>query len=136
MNDPLEQHMEVVYRILRYLKLTLDKGLFFKKGPKWEIEIYSDADWLGFVTDWRLMYGYCFYVWKILVTWRSKKQCMVSRNNVEAEFHTTANAICQVIWIRMLLKELGSNLEDPVKFFCDNQPTLEYYQESSSLWQF
>lgn len=31
MNSPNEERMEVVYRILRYLKLTPGKGQFFKR---------------------------------------------------------------------------------------------------------
>ena len=51
MNDPREEHMEAVYRILRHLKLTPGKGLFFKKGSSREVEIYSDVDWAGSVTN-------------------------------------------------------------------------------------
>ena len=51
MSDPREEHMEVIYRVLRYLKLTPGKGLFFKKGSSQGVEIYSDVDWAGLVTD-------------------------------------------------------------------------------------
>lgn len=32
MNNPTKKHMEVVYRILRYLKMTPGKGLLSKKN--------------------------------------------------------------------------------------------------------
>ena len=32
MNDAKEEHMTAVFRILRYLKITPGKGLFFEKG--------------------------------------------------------------------------------------------------------
>ena len=44
MNNPNEEHMEAVYRILRYLKLTLGKGLFFEKNQRRDIEVFNDAD--------------------------------------------------------------------------------------------
>lgn len=50
-NDPREEHMDMVYRILRYLKLPPGKGLFFKKGTNREVEVYSHADWAGSITD-------------------------------------------------------------------------------------
>ena len=35
-----------------------------------------------------------------------------------------ANGICEGIWIKRLLKELGVDLEDPMKLFYDNQSAL------------
>ena len=69
MNNPREVHMEAVYRILRYLKLTPGKGLFFKKTPDRGVEIFSDADWAGSISDRRSTSGYCTFVWGNLVTW-------------------------------------------------------------------
>ncbi|RVW71297.1 Retrovirus-related Pol polyprotein from transposon RE1 [Vitis vinifera] len=47
MHSPTKEHMEAVYRILRYLKMTPGKGLFFRKTENRDIEVYSDADWAG-----------------------------------------------------------------------------------------
>ncbi|RVX01148.1 Retrovirus-related Pol polyprotein from transposon TNT 1-94 [Vitis vinifera] len=69
MNNPTEKHMTAVIRILRYLKMTPGKGLFFQRTTKKEIEIFSDADWAGSVTDRRSTSGYCSFVWGNLVTW-------------------------------------------------------------------
>ncbi|RVW33887.1 Retrovirus-related Pol polyprotein from transposon RE1 [Vitis vinifera] len=44
MHSPTEEHMEAVYRILRYLKMTPGKGLFFRKTENRDTEVYSDAD--------------------------------------------------------------------------------------------
>ncbi|KAF5456016.1 hypothetical protein F2P56_025533 [Juglans regia] len=93
MNNPNEEHMEAVYRILRYLKLTPGRGLFFEKNQRRDIEVFSDADWAGSVQDRRSTSGYCTFVWGNLVTWRSKKQSVVSRSSAEAEFRAMAHAI-------------------------------------------
>ncbi|RVX02271.1 Retrovirus-related Pol polyprotein from transposon RE1 [Vitis vinifera] len=45
MHSPKESHLEAVYKILRYLKGSPGKGLFFKKGDSKKVEIYTDADW-------------------------------------------------------------------------------------------
>ena len=45
MNDPREGHLEAVYRILRYLKMTSSKWLMFRKTANRGVNIYSDADW-------------------------------------------------------------------------------------------
>ncbi|RVW72339.1 Retrovirus-related Pol polyprotein from transposon RE1 [Vitis vinifera] len=51
MHSPTEEHMEAVYRILRYLKMTPGKGLFFRKTENRDTEVYSDADWAGNIID-------------------------------------------------------------------------------------
>ncbi|RVW21347.1 Retrovirus-related Pol polyprotein from transposon TNT 1-94 [Vitis vinifera] len=75
-----------------YLKMTPGKGLFFQRTTKKEIEIFSDADWAGSVTDRRSTSGYCSFLWGNLVTWRSKKQSVVARSSAEAEFRAMAQA--------------------------------------------
>ena len=42
MHSPTEEHMEAVYRILRYLKMTPRKGLFFRKTENRDTEVYSE----------------------------------------------------------------------------------------------
>lgn len=71
--DPRKKHMKAVYRILRYLKGTLGRGLFFKKSEQRTIEIYIDADWEGTHVDRRSTSRYCSFVWENLVTWKSQK---------------------------------------------------------------
>ncbi|KAA0064018.1 putative mitochondrial protein [Cucumis melo var. makuwa] len=81
-----EKHMEAVNRILRYLKNTTGKGLMFRKTNRKTIEAYTDSDWEGSVIDKKSTSGYCTFVWGNLVTWKSKKQSVVARSSVEAEY--------------------------------------------------
>ena len=121
MNNPTEEHMDAVFRILRYLKMTPGKGLYFKRGSNRSTEIFTDADWAGTITDRRSTSGYCTYVWGNLVTWRSKKQAVVSRSSAEAEFRAMAQGICEGIWLRRLLTELKTPMDKTMKLFCNNQ---------------
>jgi len=68
MNNPTEDHMAAVNRMLRYLKMTPSRGLLYKKSDNRNIEIYTDADWAGNIIDRRSTSGYCSYVWGNLVT--------------------------------------------------------------------
>ena len=124
MNNPTEKHMTAVTRILRYLKMTPGKGLFFQRTTKKEIEIFSDADWAGSVTDRRSTSGYCSFVWGNLVTWRSKKQSVVARSSAEAEFRAMAQGICEGIWLNRLLEELRIPSKHPIVLYCDNQAAI------------
>jgi hypothetical protein len=44
MHSPNKVHMDVVHRILRYLKSAPSKGLMFSKHGHLEVEGYTDAD--------------------------------------------------------------------------------------------
>lgn len=73
LSNPLEDHMETVYRILRYIKKDPAKELMFTKYPKCDLEVYIDVDWAGSPIDQKSTLGYCWYVWGSLVIWRRKK---------------------------------------------------------------
>ena len=121
LNNPTKEHLDVVYRILQYLKRALGEELFFKKNLNREIMIYTDANWVGSPIDSRSTFGYCSYVGAIVVTWRSKKQTIVARSSIEAEFRALANGICEGMWIKRLLEELKFPIDSPMRIFYDNQ---------------
>ena len=110
MHSPKQRHLEAVYKILRYLKGSLGRGLLFKKGDSKKVEIYTDADWAGSTEDKKSTTGYCTYVWGNLVTWRSKKQSVVAKSSVKAEFRAVAQGMCEGLWLQKLLEELHITL--------------------------
>ena len=124
MHSPNAYHLEAVYRILRYLKGTPGRGLLFKKNEHLQIEAFTDADWAGSVTDRRSTFGYCTFLGGNLVTWRSKKQSVVARSSAEAEFRSMAHGICEVLWMRRILKELKIHSPSPMKVYCDNKSAI------------
>ena len=107
MHDPRKPHMDIVERILRYLKVTPGKGLLFSNHGHLKVEGYTDANWAGSADDRRSTSGYFTFVGGNLVTWRSKKQQVVSRSSPEAEYRGMALGICELLWLRNLLNDLG-----------------------------
>ena len=69
--------MEAMIRILRYLKGTSDRGVFFKNHHL-DLVAYTDADWAGDRDSRKSTSGYFTLVGVNLVTWRSKKQKVVA----------------------------------------------------------
>ncbi|WJZ97935.1 hypothetical protein VitviT2T_016503 [Vitis vinifera] len=122
MHNPGEQHMNAVMRILRYLKNAPGKGILFAKNVDHQsIKVYTDADWAGAVDDRRSTSGYFIFVGGNLVTWKSKKQNVVARSSVEAEFRGMALGLCEALWLRLLLQDLGYLSRQPIRLFCDNK---------------
>ncbi|KAH9802834.1 retrovirus-related pol polyprotein from transposon RE1 [Citrus sinensis] len=122
MHNPGEQHMKAVMRILRYLKTNPGKGILFSKNEDYSnIEVYTDADWAGSVSDRRSTSGYFTFVGGKLVTWRSKKQHVVARSSAEAEYRGMALGICEGLWISFILNDLGYPSQQPIQLYCDNK---------------
>ena len=57
-------------------------------------------------SDRRSTSKYCVSFGRNLISWKSKKQHVVTRSSVEAEYKVMALAACELIWIKQLLKEL------------------------------
>lgn len=86
MHNPSKDHMDVVIRIMWYLKSSPGKGLMFTKNNHVQVEGYTDADWAGDITNRKSTSGYFTFVGGNLVTWKSKKQKVVALSSAEAEF--------------------------------------------------
>ncbi|BBN68699.1 ABC-2 type transporter family protein [Prunus dulcis] len=128
MHSPSEDHMNAVLQILRYLKSAPGKGLMFSKHGHLNIDGYSDADWAGNVTDRKSTSGYFTFVGGNLVTWRSKKQNVVALSSAEAEFRGMTKGICELLWLRKLLTELGYKPISTMNLFCDNKAAIAIAQ--------
>ena len=81
MDAPRAIHYTVVLPILRYVKGTLGHGLQFSSQSFLVLSDYSNADWAGNPTDRRSSTCYYFYLGDSLISWRSKKQSVVSRSS-------------------------------------------------------
>ena len=124
MHLPGPEPNEAALRILRYLNGTPGKGLLFANRGHFQVEVFTDADWAGSVTDRRSTSGYCTFVGGNLVTWRSKKQGVVVRSSAEAEFRAAAFGICEVIYLKRLLEDLKVQVFSPMKLYCDNKSAI------------
>ena len=114
MHSPYEKHLDAVFRILRYLKSTPRKGLFFKKGDQMTIEAYTNVDCARLITDRRSTSGYCTFVWGNLVI---KKQSVIARSYAEAEYRAMAHGVCEMLWLKR-------PIEVPMKLYCDNKGAI------------
>ena len=99
-------------------------GLLFKKCENHEIEIYTDASWARKLTERRSTTGYYSYVWGNLVTWRNKKQSVVSRSSAESEYCALALGICEGIWLQRFIRELRVEAKKAVRMVSDSQATI------------
>ncbi|PRQ43270.1 putative RNA-directed DNA polymerase [Rosa chinensis] len=129
MHNPSESHMDAVMRILKYLKSAPGRGVLFSKHNNiLEVCGFTDADWAGNITDRRSTSGYFTFVGGNLVTWKSKKQKVVARSSAEAEYRGMAHGVCELLWLRNLLRDLGFKLESTMQLYCDNKAAIDISQ--------
>nr|KYP66984.1 Retrovirus-related Pol polyprotein from transposon TNT 1-94 [Cajanus cajan] len=93
MATPTEAHHRKVMHVLRYLKQSPGRGLFFPRNSDIQILGFSDVDWGSCVDTRRSISGYCFFLGHSLVAWKSKKQPTVSCSSSEAEYRALAVAV-------------------------------------------
>ncbi|GKA01988.1 ribonuclease H-like domain-containing protein [Tanacetum coccineum] len=107
MHDPREPHLNVMKRVLRYLRGTTDLGLQLIRSTTSQLIAYSDADWVGCSATRQSTFGYYVFLGDNLLTWSSKRQDTLSHSSAEAKYRGVANVIAETFWIRNLLLAAG-----------------------------
>ena len=105
MHDPRATHLQLIKRILRYVKGTAHLGLQLHVGSSTDLVAYSDADWAGCPDTSKSTSGFCIFLGTNLVSWSSKRQPTVSCSSAEAEYRAVANCVAESVWLRQLLLE-------------------------------
>ena len=113
--------------ILRYLKHTIDYGLYYHKGQKSDPRIigYSDSDWAQEKPLRKSITGYKFFYSGSIITCTSKQKSFVAQSSVESEIIALSMTIRELLWIKKL-DRLLSPLKQTVsiKLKKDNQGCL------------
>ena len=130
MQTPKVHHWNMVERILRYLREAPGQGVWMACNKNTEVIGYCDADWAGDRVDRRSTTGYCTFIGGNLVTWKSKKQKVVSCSSAEAEYRSMRKLTSELIWIKGLLGDLGIEITSPMTMHCDNQAAIHIASNS------
>ncbi|KAK4407763.1 Retrovirus-related Pol polyprotein from transposon RE2 [Sesamum angolense] len=86
--------------------------------------VYTDVDWGACVDSRRSVTGYCVFLGPSLISWKSKKQNIVSRSSVEAEYRAMASTVCELQYVSYILTDFRVIVATPIPFWCDNQAAL------------
>lgn len=125
MSTPTELYMRAVKRIMRYLRGTVEFGVFYEKGGDEELVGYTDSNYAGDLNDRKCTSGYVFMLGSGAVAWSSKKQPIVTLSTTEAEFVAAATCASQAIWMRRIHEKLSSKESKCTMIFCDNSSTIQ-----------
>ncbi|XP_019055649.1 PREDICTED: uncharacterized protein LOC109115767 [Nelumbo nucifera] len=99
-----QDHWQATLHVLKYLKGTPSRGLFFSSNNNLSLEAFCDADWAA-----------CK---------ESCKSLTVSRSSAEAEYRSLAFTVCELQWISYILQDFQVSPPLPIPLWCNNMAAL------------
>ena len=118
---PCFVHYVAVLQILRYVKGTLYHGLHYSFRSSLEFHAYSDANWVGDPTDRCSITSFCFLLGTYLVSWRSKKQDVVSRSSTKAKYRALTDTTYELVWFHWLLDDMDAPQPTTTPLYYNNR---------------
>jgi hypothetical protein len=97
---PKDYHLRAVKRIMRYLVLTPNLGLWYPRGSCFKLLGYSNADYAGCKVDRKSTSVICQFLRWSLVSWSSKIQNFVVLSMAEAKYVVGGSCCEQLLWMR------------------------------------
>ncbi|GJX61951.1 hypothetical protein Tco_0294851 [Tanacetum coccineum] len=120
---PTKKHLKEVKRIFRYLRQTINMGLWYSKDSGFELIAYSDADLAGCNDDCKSTSGGIQYLGDKLVSWSSKKKDYTAMSTTKVEYVSLSACCAQVIWMRTQLLDNGFRY-NKILIYCDSQSVI------------
>ncbi|RVW45682.1 Retrovirus-related Pol polyprotein from transposon RE2 [Vitis vinifera] len=124
MQEPRIEHWEAALRVVRYLKGTPGQGILLRADSDLSLQGWCDSDWAACPVTRRSLSGWLVFLGQSPISWKTKKQHIVSRSSAEAEYRAMAAVTCELKWLKGLLLSLGVHHPKAIKLFCDSQSAL------------
>ncbi|GKC94974.1 hypothetical protein Tco_1160416 [Tanacetum coccineum] len=120
---PTEKHLNAVKRIFRYLKGTINMGLWYLKDTGMSMTTYADADHVGCQDTRRSTSGSAQFLGDKLVSWSLKKQKCTAILSTEVEYIALSGCCAQILWMRSQLTDYGFQF-NKIPLYCDNKSAI------------
>nr|CCI55335.1 PH01B019A14.4 [Phyllostachys edulis] len=113
-------HYIHLLRVLRYLRGTITRHLFFPRSRSLQLQAYYDATWASDNSNRQSLSTYCVFLGSSLIAWKTKKQTTVSHLSAEAELRAMALLTVEVTWLQWLLENFGVSVSAPTPLLSDS----------------
>ncbi|GKD54704.1 hypothetical protein Tco_1288091, partial [Tanacetum coccineum] len=123
MARPTEKHLLAVKRIFRYLKGTVNQGLWYLKNSSIELTTFVDADHAGCQDTRHSTFGSMQFLGDRLVSWSLKRQKSIAISSTEAEYIAMSGCYAQILWMRSQLTDYGIGF-NKIPMYCDNKSAI------------
>jgi hypothetical protein len=134
---PLPSHWKAAQRVMRYLLLSPSAHVRYSRHtgsetPKYDIEVYSDADFAGESRTRKSTSGRLVFVFGNLVSWKAKSQSGVALSSCESEYVAMADAVKDVMYVKQLLSFFGFANPTAV-VYGDNASTVKIVRKEAAM---
>ncbi|GJV50966.1 retrovirus-related pol polyprotein from transposon TNT 1-94 [Tanacetum coccineum] len=102
---PTGKHLTAVKQVFRYLKRTINMGLWYLKDTAFNLTAFADADHVGCQDSRKSTSGSAQFLGEKLVSWSSKKQKCTAISTSEAEYIFLSSCCAQILWMRSQLTD-------------------------------
>ncbi|GJU37819.1 retrovirus-related pol polyprotein from transposon TNT 1-94 [Tanacetum coccineum] len=120
---PIEKHLHAVKRIVKYLRGTVNRGLWYPKDSSIALIAYADADHAGCQDTRRSTSRSMQLLGDKLVSWSLKRQKNAAISSTEVEYIVLSGCCAQVLWIRPQLTDYGLGF-NKIPMYCDNKSAI------------
>ncbi|CAL2232690.1 unnamed protein product [Prunus armeniaca] len=124
MYKPQTPYLEVVHRVLRYVKRAPGQVIFLSTNSPIQLNAFCDVDCARCRDTRRSTTRCCVFLVDSLVSWKTKKQTTVFQSSAEAKYRSMVAACCEITWLQYILQDLGIKHSHAVKLYCDKQVAL------------
>lgn len=124
MNQPRVEHWESALRVVRYLKGTSGQGILLSSDSDLQNHGWCDSDWAGCPLTRRSVSGQFVSLGNSPLSWKTKKQDVVSFSSAEAEYRSMSLTLRELKWLKKLMQDLGVRHDEPMKFHCDSKSAI------------
>nr|GFA11585.1 uncharacterized mitochondrial protein AtMg00810-like [Tanacetum cinerariifolium] len=90
-----------------------------------DLRAYCDADWAGDSITRKSTTRSCVFLEDSLISLKRKKQDVLSKSSIEAEFRAMAVTISEIVLLRWLIADMGVHVTSPTPLYCDNRSAIQ-----------
>nr|GEZ30450.1 ribonuclease H-like domain-containing protein [Tanacetum cinerariifolium] len=120
---PTEKHVHAVKRIFRYLRGTVNWGLWYLKDSSIALTAFAHAEHAGYQDTRRSTSGSLQFLRERLISWSSKWKKSAAISSTEAEHIALSGYCAQILWMRSQLTDYGLGF-NKIPMYCDNKSAI------------
>ena len=122
---PIWVHLIAAKHVMRYLKGTMDFGLYHDRYNDYILYGYMDSDCAGNVVDRKSTSSGSYCLGSAVISWFSKKRSSVALSTAEAKYIASCSASYEAIWIQKLMLGLFDMDLDTTVILYDNHSCIK-----------